>query len=103
MLVARHIADRYELVLEAARLGGVGPTPLRAKRECVLILTCDGPALGDVLARLAHRLEREPLLEARVREPPAESRVVERAIAARIRRVGLGRHERRARHRLDTA
>ena len=103
MLVARHIADGYELVVEAACLGGLGPAPLRAQRECVLILACHRPALGDVLARLAHRLEREPLLEAGVREPPAERRVVERAIATRIRRVRLGRHERRARHRLDTA
>ena len=61
------------------------------------------PALGDVLAGLAHRLRREPLRELRIREPPAERRVVERAVAARIRRLRLRRDERRAAHRLDAA
>ena len=89
MLVLRHVADGDELVVEPARLGGLGPAPLRAERERVLILACHGPALGDVLARLAHRLEREPLLQPRVREPPAERRVVQRAIAPRKRGVRL--------------
>ena len=63
----------------------------------------DVPALGDVLARLAHRLAGIALLVARIDEAPAERRVVERAVAARERRVRLRRHERRPRHRLDAA
>ena len=39
----------------------------------------------------------------RVREAPAERRVVQRAVAARERLLGLRDHERRAGHRLDAA
>ena len=62
MLVARDVADGDELVVEAAGVGGGRPALLRAQRERVLILARDAPALGDVLAGLAHRLEREQLL-----------------------------------------
>ena len=103
MLVAHDVADGHELVVEAARGRCGRPALLRAQRERVLILARDLPALGDVLAGLAHRLEREELLHARVREAPAEGRVVERPVAARERRVGLRRDERRARHRLHAA
>ena len=99
VLVADELADRHELVREVR----LGPPPLRAKRERVLILARDLPALGHVLARLAHRLEREARRESRIREAPAERRVVHRAIAARKGCVGLRGHERRAAHRLDPA
>src|SRR4029453_7860900 len=74
MLVARDVADRHELVLEPALVVGLGPAPVRAQPELVLLLAADPVALSDVLAGLAHRLEREHLLHPRVREPPAERR-----------------------------
>ena len=89
VLVARDVSDRHELVREAARLVGGRPAPLRLKRERVLILTRHGPPLGDVLTGLAHRLGREELLELRVREAPAQRRVVERPVAARERLFGF--------------
>ena len=64
MLVAHDVADGDELVVEAAGLGGGRPALLRPKRKRVLVLARDAPALGDVLAGLAHRLEREHLLHA---------------------------------------
>ena len=82
---------------------GLRPALLRAQREGVLVLAAHAPALGDVLARLAHRLAGVPLLVAGVREPPAEGRVVDRPVPARVRGVRLRRDERRARHRLDAA
>ncbi len=66
------------------------------ERERVLLLARDAPAVGDVLAGLAHRLEREELRQLRVDEAPAERRVVERAVAARERRLRLRHDERRA-------
>src|SRR5581483_5853524 len=57
MLVARDVADGDDLVAEVRRR----PALLRAERERVLILARDVPLLGDVLAGLAHRLEREEL------------------------------------------
>ena len=74
-----------------------------SRRERVLILTRDAPALGDVLAGLPHRLARVPLLVARIDEAPAEGRVVQRPVAAGERHVRLRRHERRPGHRLDAA
>ena len=79
------------------------PPRLRARREGILILAGDVELLGDVLAGLPHRGARVPLLIARVDEPPAERRVVERAVAARVRRVRLRSDQRRAGHRLDPA
>src|SRR5205807_1578513 len=89
MLVARKLADGHELIVETARLLGGGPALLRRLCERVLVGTRDAVLLGNVLARLAHRLERELLRQRRVREPPAERRVVERAIAARKHLVRL--------------
>ena len=103
VLVVLELGHRHELVGEAARLVRLGPAPLRAQRERVLVLARDAPPLGHVLARLPHRLARVALLVARVDEAPAERRVVERAVAAGVRRVGLRGHERRPRHRLDAA
>ena len=103
MLVARQLAGGDELVVEAAGVARRRPALLRAERERVLLLARHVPALGDVLAGLAHRLEREHRLELRVGEAPAERRVVQDAVAARERGVRLRRRERRARHRLDTA
>ena len=60
------------------------PSAAATERERVLILTRDVPAVGDVLARLAHRLAGVPLLVARVDEAPAERRVVHRAVATRV-------------------
>ena len=103
MLVAIEVAHRDELVVEAPRFDGGSPTLLRAERECVLLLARHVPPLGDVLAGLAHRLEREQLLQRRVREAPAERRVVHDAVAAWEPAVRLRGDERRARHRLDAA
>ncbi len=103
MLVAHDVADRDELVVEAARSGRSGPPLLRRERERVLLLARDAPAFGDVLAGLAHCLKREQLFHPRVREAPAERRVVRRLVPARERLVGLRGHERRTRHRLDAA
>ena len=80
MLVDGDLADGDELVVEAPGRVRRRPALLRAQRERVLILARHAPALGDVLARLAHRLEREHLLEARVREAPAERRVPDRLV-----------------------
>ena len=103
VLVDRHVADCHELVLETpCRLRG-RPSLLRAQRERVLILARHAPALGDVLARLAHRLEREQLLEQGVREAPAQRRVPHRLVPARKRGVRLRHDQRRAAHRLDAA
>ena len=53
-----------------------------AERERVLVLARDPVALGDVLARLSHRLGRVALGHPRVDHPPAEGGVVERLLAA---------------------
>src|SRR5438309_8178981 len=98
MLVARHAVDRDELVVEAAGRGRRRPALLRAQRERVLVLTRDRPALRDVLAGLAHRLQREHRLEARVRKAPAELRVPFGAVAVLGPRVCT----RCAGHALDT-
>ena len=103
MLVAVDVPDGNELVVEAAGLGGGRVAPLALEREGVLLLARDLEALGHVLSRLAHRLEREHLLHARVREAPAERRVPDGPVAPRVRALGLGHHERRAAHRLDAA
>ena len=103
MLVARHVTDRDQLVREPPFGVGGSPASLRLQGERVLLLARDAVALGHVLARLAHRLEREHRLEPRVREAPAERRVPGRRIPARERPLRLGQHERRARHRLDPA
>ena len=103
VLVAIQLAGRHELVGEAALVLGLRPAPLRAEGERILVVARDVPALGDVLPRLAHRLPRVPLLVPRIREAPAERRVVHDAVAPRVRRVGLGRHQRRPRHRLDAS
>jgi len=60
-----------EWMLVGEAPGGVGRRPplLRAQREGVLVLAADPPSLGDVLARLAHRLGREPLAVGRDRIP----------------------------------
>src|SRR3712207_7976371 len=55
-------------------------------------LACDSPAFRDVLARLAHRLEREHRFHARVRKAPAERRVVHRLVSARERLVRSEEH-----------
>ena len=103
MLVDDDVADGHELVVEAARGLRVGPAALRPESESVLVLARDAETHGDVLGCLAHRLEREPLLEPRVRKPPAELGVVGDDVAARPRPVALHHRERRAAHRLDAA
>ena len=103
MLVTLEAVERHELVVEAAGFRRRSPALLRPQPERVLLLARDLPALRDVLAGLAHRLERKQLLEPRVRKAPAERRVPHRPVAARERTLGLRHHERRARHRLDTA
>src|SRR5205085_4765587 len=92
-----------ELVGEAAGRVRRRPPAVRAESERVLLLARDAVALGDVLAGLAHRLERELLGEEWIREAPAERRVVDDPVAARKGLVRLGHDERRAAHRLDAA
>ncbi len=99
MLVALELAHRDELVGEV----GGRPALLRAQREGILLLAGDPVPVGHVLAGLAHRLEREARRQRRVREAPAERRVVHRPVAARKGRIRLRRDERRAAHRLDAA
>src|SRR5437868_12259199 len=99
MLVVRRLADGDELVVEAARVRGRRPTLVRPESERVLLLARDAPALGDVLAGLAHRLEAEAISDPGIREAPAERRLVHRPVAV----LRLRRDERRARHRLDAA
>ena len=85
MLVARRRRRRRRARRRSGPASCRGrPALLRRERERVLVLARDAAALGDVLARLAHRLEREHLLQLRVREAPAERRVVQR----RGRRAG---------------
>ena len=103
MLVVLEICHRHELIGEAAGFLRIRPTPLGAPGERVLFLPRHIPALRHVFARLTHRRPRVVRLVERVDEAPAERRVVERAVAARERRLRLRRHEWRARHRLDTA
>src|SRR5687768_14304627 len=103
MLVARHLADRDELVVEPAGRGGLGPAPLRAEGERVLLLARDAVALRDVLAGLAHRLEREHRLHPRVRKAPPEHGVVDGLVLLPLAVAGLWHDERRAAHRLDSA
>ena len=83
MLVARQVTGRNQLVVETACGRRLGMALLGRKRERVLVLAAHAPAIGDVLAGFTHRLERKALLEPRVREPPAERGVVQRAIPAR--------------------
>ena len=103
MLVALALADRHELLGKAPRGIGGCPTTLALQRERVLIGAAHAPALGDVLPRLAHALQREKLGHARVGEAPAERRVVERAVSAGERLCVLAHDERRAAHRFDAA
>ena len=103
VLVDGDVSDRDDLGLETPRSVRRRPAFLGAKREGVLILARDVPALGDVLARLAHRLEREQLLVPRVGEAPAERRVPHGLVPARERLVRLRHDERRAAHGLHPA
>ena len=112
MLVARDLDrialrlrhhDRHDLVGEAAFLDRGNGALVRAKRERVLLLAADSALLGDVLARLAHRVRVVHLGQARVGEAPAEGRVVHLAGAAVVSGFRLGHDVRRARHRLDAA
>ena len=103
VLVRLDARDVDQLVGEAPGRLRLGPAVLGAQRERILVLAADAVALGHVLARLAHALEREQLLHRRVRESPAERAVVEHAVAARERPVGLARDQRCAAHRLHAA
>ena len=100
MLVPLDPVHRDELVVETSGFGRGSPALLRAQREGVLLRTRDAPALRDVLARLAHRLEREQLRQPRIRKPPAELRVV---LGLRFTEIRPRSHERRAAHRFDAA
>src|SRR5207247_7986062 len=103
MLVAPGLADRDALVREPPRLVRPGPALLRLQAESILLLARDPVALCHVLTGLAHRLEREQLLQARVRETPPERRVIDRSVAAGKPVLRLAEDEGRAAHRLDSA
>jgi hypothetical protein len=102
VLVPSDAGDFDDLFVEAARLVGGRPTLLRAQRELVLFLAAHPVPIGDVLARLAHRLEREHLFHARVREAPAERRVPDLLLSAATGIVGFCHHERGAAHGFDS-
>jgi hypothetical protein len=95
--------DGHDLVVEAAGVGRGDRTPVRFERERVLVFAGDAEALGDVLGRLAHRLGRVALREARVDEAPADRGVNELGVAAREAALRLQHHERGARHRLHAS
>jgi hypothetical protein len=103
MLVAQDSVHRDELVVEPSGLRCRTPPLLRAEREVVLVRTGNLPALRDVLARLAHRLQRKLLLQDGIRKPPAECRVPHGLVPAREGMFRLRHHERRSAHRLDAA
>jgi hypothetical protein len=103
VLVTDELPRRNQLVGETARDVGSRPTSLRAQCKRVLLLARHLPLRGDVLAGLAHALARIALRVPRVDEPPAERRVVERAVAALECSRRLRRDERRATHRLHAA
>jgi hypothetical protein len=68
-----------------------GGSLVRLDGERVLLLAGDAVLLGDVLGRVAHRLELEARGHPRVRVAPAEGRVVDgrrRALEGR-RRLGI--------------
>ena len=103
MFVLLEPVDREQLVVEASRRGRCGPAALGAEPERVLVFTRNIPPLCDVLAGLAHRLEREHPLQARIRKAPAERRVPHRLIAAWERTLWFRHDKRRTRHRFDAA
>jgi hypothetical protein len=92
--------DPDDLLGEMARLLRGERTLLAAQRELVLILARDAKILGDVLPRLRHRVDAEPLLEERVHEAPADRGVV-KLYVARERRGALRQYVRGAAHALD--
>src|ERR671923_1310754 len=59
MLVDGDVAHWDELVREASGFVSRSPALLRAEGERILVSAGQAVTLGDVLARLAHRLERE--------------------------------------------
>src|SRR2546430_14068231 len=103
MLVAPRVAHWHELVREAPRLVGSSPAALRLQPESILLLPRDAVALRHVLARLAHRLEREHLGHPWIGKTPAQGGVVNRPVAARKAILGLTEDERAAAHRFAAA
>jgi hypothetical protein len=95
--------DRHDLAVEPPAVDRGDRLLLRGQREGVLTLAVHGPALGDVLGGLAHRVRVVELGEARIEEAPAERRVLELARATVERGPGLGHDIRRPGHRFDTA
>ena len=95
--------DRDDLVGEASGFDGCDGALLAFKRERVLALAADAPALGHVLRGLAHRVGVVAFGQARVHEPPAEGRVGHLARPAIVRRLGLELDVRRPGHRFDAA
>src|SRR4029079_12066648 len=68
-------SDRDDLVGEPAGFDGGDGTLVALEREGVLTLARHAPPLGDVLGGLAHRVRVVALGQARVDEPPADSRI----------------------------
>ena len=100
---SRRDLDGDELLGKPSSCVGRRPTLLRLERPRILLGPRDAVPLGDVLARLAHRLGAVPLAQPRVGKAPADRRVLQRLLATREGGLGLAEHERRARHRLDAA
>ena len=103
MLVALRVPDGHELLVEAPCLVGRSPAALRLEPESILLLARDTVALRHILARLAHRLEREHLLHAWIGKAPPQGRVVNRPVAARKTMLRLAEDKRGTAHRFDAA
>ena len=97
------VLDGDDLIGEPSGVVSGLPALLRGEREGVLLLAADAAALDDVLGGLAHRVRVVRIGQARVREAPAEGRVVHRLLTARECGRRLGHDEGRAGHRLDAA
>ena len=93
---------RHGLAFEEAGLVRGLPALLRAQREGILVGARHLEFGGHVLGRLGHRVDAVLLLHQRIDEAPADGGVFD-LHAARERAVGLGHHERRARHALHAA
>ena len=99
---AGFVGDEADLLVEPAGVPRRGGAAVRPQGERILRLAADALALRQDLSALAQR--HRPLRgHARVDQPPAERRGVQRLVAAGIRGVGLGQDPRRPAHGLDAA
>ena len=91
-----------DLLGQAAGRDGLGRALLRPQRERVLVRAGHVALLGDVLRRLAHRVDAVAAFHLRVHEPPAQGGVVHRDRPV-VRRLRLRHDEWGAAHALHAA